>query len=192
MDVIVELGTPATSHVATLLDCEIDVQRGAVKFLGLGIVDLLEDGSAARPPVIAEKVKVKIKTQDAYFHAKELAREEARVAARKAHHEAGRAEADATGTEYIPDDSDSDREEESEEPVAEEDMEEEANKELDAEITSYVEAIAAKLLSFDEQLRQIAIEALKRLQGVVEPHTGRQMLVWQDGHWAARLVSDFT
>lgn len=192
MDVIVQLGTPATPHVATLLDCDIEVQRGAVKTLGLGIVDLLEDGSDARTPVIAEKLKTKIKVQEAHFLAKRQARQEAKDAARKAHRDECRAAAEQNGREYLTPDEDTDDEEnDSEEPIAEEDMEDEANKELDAEITSYVEAIAAKLLSFDEQLRQIAIEALKRLQAVVEPHTGRQMLVWQDGHWTARLVADY-
>ena len=32
----------------------------------------------------------------------------------------------------------------------------------------------------DEEMRQTAIEALKVLQKVVEPTTGKQMLVWQD------------
>merc|ERR1719487_1201702 len=89
-----------------------------------------------------------------------------------------------------PDDSDDDIAIDSEEAMPEDDIVTLANEQLNEQLTSYVEAIAEKISDPDEQTRQCAIEALQLLQGVVEPTTGKQLLVFEDGRFRARAVAD--
>merc|ERR1719487_797723 len=89
-----------------------------------------------------------------------------------------------------PDDSDDDIAIDSEEAMPEDDIVTLANEQLNEQLTSYVEAIAEKISDPDEQTRQCAIEALQLLQGVVEPTTGKQLLVLEDGRYRAKAVAD--
>jgi len=187
MDSITNLGVAAVVQLAGAMECsDVEVRRTVVKHLGLCILELLEAEGDARKPVIAEKVKQKARAQEEHFiemrRQREQHKRDKRIAALQARKEAGH---DDSGSD------ESDKESEEEEGMAEDDMEEEANVELDATITGWVESIAAKLTDSDQQMRQVAIEALKQLQTVAEPHTGKQLLVWQEGRWQARLASGF-
>lgn len=181
---IVGLGVPAHAQLAAMLECsDIEVRRVALKHLGLRIVDMLEAQSECRKPLIAKTVADKVKVQQEHTAEKMRVKLEARLAARKERSEEARKRGDET-----PPSPDS-QEEELELEAGEDDMAEEANQELDAVIISYVEAIAAQLTDLDEQMRTAAIDALKLMQQIVEPHSGRQVLVWQDGRWRARSLS---
>jgi len=187
LDVIIELGSRAIEQLASALECQdIEVRRIVVKHLGTQIVDVLESQSEARKPKIEERKVRLTKEQEDHFAEKKRVKIEAKREKCKARRE----EAKNLGHETPP--SSDDSVSESEEGLGDEELEEEAGRELDAALTSYIEAIAAKLTDPDEQMRQVAVESLKLLQTVVEPHSGRQLLVWQDGRWKARLVADYT
>lgn len=191
MEAIVGLGSPAAAQLGAALECsDMDVCRAAVKHLGLTIVDLLETDSDARKPFIEEKMKKKVEVQNEYFAEKHQAKLHQREERRRKRREDARNHDPPLMT---PDDSDEDDgiPPESEEGVEEDEFREQSNVELNATITSYVEALAAKIMDPDEQMRQNAIESLKQVRNVVEPHTGKQLLVWQDGRWQARLVSEY-
>merc|ERR1712139_93816 len=186
-DILVGLGAPATAQLVASLEADdIEVRRGAVGNLGFRIVELLESESPMRKPFVDEKFKAKCQVQADYFQQKHDAKVKVQQDRRKKRRDEARNKGWLT-----PDDSDAELPPESEDGIEEDVFLEESNQEFNATITTYIEAVAARLTDPDEQIRSLAVGSLKHIRNVVEPNTGRQLLVWQDGRWQARLVKDF-
>lgn len=189
---LINLGTPATAHIFKLIHHDSrEIQRTAVHHLALGLLDLMESSSESRRPFITAKTTTKTEAQKQWFVERSNARKKARRDARAARDEAGRKKAAEMDRIYItPDNSSDSGKDTADSQKPKDDFDEESNQDLDNELISYIEAIAAKLLSDDESMRQLAIECLRKLQVVEDPHPGRQMLAWQEGRWTSRNVKD--
>jgi len=186
LDVIIDLGAPVIVQLAAALESkDMDVRRAVVANLGKCVAQLLESESEERAPIIANDTAARSEKQEEYFAGKEKVRWNARELKRKLRRE----EASKAG-DLTPEDSEEELEADSEDQVAEDELAEEANLSLDTALTHYIEAIAAKLLDTDEQMRATATVALKRLQLIQQPHTGKQLLVWRSGRWHAELVAN--
>merc|ERR1719473_1792425 len=126
----------------------MEIRRAVVASLGKCVAQLLESESEERAPIIANDTAARSEKQDAYFEGKKKKRWDARELKRKLRREAAQTAGDLT-----PEDSEEELEPDSEDQVPEDELEQEANLTLDTALTHYIEAIAAKLLDSDEQMR---------------------------------------